>query len=293
MKNKRGLESGGLPARVAGYLRSVRAAGLDPAAFGMPVPEDAPEDFGEELLNAIDPDHWFAFDGTRWRIENGVGRLTITGVMDAWWSSFRPAQLVAQIEEADISAIRINVASPGGVLSDVKPVYEAIRARHREDGVTVEAEGRSLVASAAVLMLLAADPVNRRVTAGTTMLIHPPWTWFLCGGGADDIRERAEEVAVMLEAELEVLGALYDQRIPDADKATIMEWLSNESVFTSSEAVEFGLVPEIVDDSPADDDSSSPAGDGPDSPSPGPSNHPENSAHIRIAAADHLRFLRR
>ena len=111
--------------------------------------------------------------------------VRVQGPLDDWFG-FDVRALISDLDEAAPQSIHLLIESPGGFLSDGLALYNDLRARARS-GVTVTAEARGVVASAAVLPFLAAE--TRTMTTGTELMVHNPWSLLLLAGTADDIED--------------------------------------------------------------------------------------------------------
>ena len=120
--------------------------------------------------------------------------VRVQGPLDAWFG-FDVRALIADLDDADPQSIHLLIESPGGFLSDGLALYNDLRGRAR-NGVTVTAEARGVVASAAVLPFLAAE--TRTMTTGTELMVHNPFSLLLLAGTADMVESRAAQVVAGL-----------------------------------------------------------------------------------------------
>jgi len=133
--------------------------------------------------------------------------------------------------EGDV-VIRVN--SPGGSVFDGIAMYNTIK--EHKGKVTVKIDG--LAASAASFIPLAADEVH--INDGAFIMIHEAWT--VCCGNADDF---VKEAALLEKIDGEIAG-FYATRTGKTE-GEIREYLSDETWFTATEALEFGLVDKIIE----------------------------------------------
>lgn len=160
--------------------------------------------------------------------------VTIMGSIgwDVWADEFVP-------RFAAIKADRINVLinSPGGDVFDGVAIHDAIR-RHPAE-VTTMATG--MAASAASYILQAG--ARRIATPASTVMIHDALA--LTIGNAADHRATAD----ILDKISGQIAGIYAARSGVGDAASWREQMLAESWFTAQEALDAGLVDEVVDPS--------------------------------------------
>ena len=173
--------------------------------------------------------------------------VRVQGPLDAWFG-FDVRELITDLDAADPQSIHLLIESPGGFLSDGVALYNDLRARARS-GVTVTAEARGVVASAAVLPFLAAE--TRTMTTGTELMVHNPWSLLLLmAGTADDIEDTVTKVVAGLRSgEKTYRDVLVERTGASRQKATT--WLKDETWFAPEEAVAAGFATAVVEDTAA------------------------------------------
>ena len=181
---------------------------------------------------------------------DGAGAVTvrIQGPLDWFWG-FDYRALIEQLDEAEPTSVHLLIESPGGFLSDGLALYVDLRARARE-GVTVTAEARGVVASAAVLPFLATD--ERTMSTGTELMMHDPWSWVFELGTADEIESQVGKTIKGLRAGEKTLREVVMERTGKS-RQQVSPWLSDETWFTPAEAVEAGLATGIAEDTEQDE----------------------------------------
>ena len=172
--------------------------------------------------------------------------VRVQGPLDTWFG-FDVRALIRDLDEAAPQSIHLLIESPGGFLSDGLALYNDLRARAR-NGVTVTAEARGVVASAAVLPFLAAD--TRTMTTGTELMVHNPWSVVLLAGSADDIEaEIAKVVAGLRSAEKTYRDVLVERT--GASRQKVTTWLKDDTWFAPEEAVAGGFATAVSKDTAA------------------------------------------
>ena len=200
-------------------------------------------------LRCLDPDAAEAPPITALATDGDDARaltVRVQGPIDAWFG-FDVRALIADLDEADPQSIHLLIESPGGFLSDGLALYNDLRARARS-GVTVTAEARGVVASAAVLPFLAAD--TRTMTTGTALMIHNPWSLLLLAGPADDIEDTVTKVVGGLRsAEKTNRDVLVERTGASRQKVTM--WLKEDTWFAPEDAVAAGFATAVMADTVA------------------------------------------
>ena len=118
--------------------------------------------------------------------DNGVLTIRLDGPMDPWFG-VSSSEIIAQMDDSDAETINLLINSPGGILTEGMSLYADLRARQNE-GVTVNAEARGLVASAAILPFIAAD--TRTMGEGSMLMVHEPWGMVFAVGSAAEIKAK-------------------------------------------------------------------------------------------------------
>lgn len=129
-------------------------------------------------------------------------------------------------------ALRIN--SPGGSVSDALAIYDALR--NHKGTVTARVDG--LAASAATLIMLAADEVVMAKHA--LLMVHDPWA--MAVGTAGDMRK----MGTTLDKHRVEMVALYSERTGKS-RAVIEDVMAAETWMNAEEAVEAGFATRVDD----------------------------------------------
>ena len=145
------------------------------------------------------------------------------------------AQLLFLDHQDSEKSIKIFINSPGGSVYDGFAIYDMIRfIRPR-----VKIISAGLSASAATVILLAADKEDRLALPNSRIMIHQPSMRFQ--GVAEDVRRTAEEVVKIKkkinEMYADETGQPLEKVVEDTDRDY---WMSPD------EAVEYGLISRVV-----------------------------------------------
>lgn len=132
-------------------------------------------------------------------------------------------------------AIDLRISSEGGAVFDARAIYTMLT-QHRAD-ITVYVDGYA--ASAASLIAMAGDKIV--MAEGGFIMIHEARAYV--GGTANQMRELAD----VLEQINETMVSTYSARTGQpADK--IKEWMTAETWFNGTDALDAGFVDEIMHD---------------------------------------------
>ena len=163
--------------------------------------------------------------------------LRLNGPIDPFFG-FDVDEVIEKLDQANPQSIHLKISSPGGFLDSANTLYADLRQRVR-DGVTLTTEGIGLVASAAVMLLLAGE---RRIAAEETIVgVHAP---------------RVVVVGVLTKGSLKELNSglnfwikqisqYYISRTGQ-DAAQVAEWLDveHDTQMTAAEAFGYGFLTE-------------------------------------------------
>lgn len=152
-----------------------------------------------------------------------------------YWG-IQAADFIRQLAELTASTINVRINSPGGGVFEGIAIYNAIRQHSAHIIVHVDA----LAASIASLIAMAGDEV--KIAKNAYLMIHEPWT--ITMGNASQLRRDADLLDKFGDT---ILGAYVAQSGQDAEE--IRQLMRDESWVNADEALELGLVDEVVDTS--------------------------------------------
>jgi ATP-dependent Clp endopeptidase proteolytic subunit ClpP len=151
---------------------------------------------------------------------------------DFWGEGVSAKRFVKELADITASQIYMHINSPGGSVWDGQAIYNAVK-RHPAN-VTTYVDG--LAASIASVIALAGNQVVMAENA--LMMIHDPWAMTI--GTADEMRASAD----VLDKVGETIRAVYERRT-GKDSAEIKSAMIEETWYTASEAVEYGLADQV------------------------------------------------
>jgi ATP-dependent Clp protease, protease subunit len=145
-----------------------------------------------------------------------------------------------EINNAKGKELNLVISSGGGSVTEGMAIADLI-ANYPEE---TTATGIGLVASIATVVLLSADKV--KMTENAFMMIHRPWSYTM--GNAAELEATAELLDKMEAKLLDIYTASVIKRKGSQDNLEnkITEMMAAETWLTAQEALEFGLIDEIV-----------------------------------------------
>ena len=171
--------------------------------------------------------------------------VRVQGPLDAWFG-FDVRALIADLDAADPQSIHLLIESPGGFLSDGLALYNDLRGRVKA-GVTVTAEARGVVASAAVLPFLAAN--TRTMATGTELMVHNPMSLLIAFGTSAELTPSVKKVFAGLRSAEQTYRDVLVERTGTA-RTQMANWLDAQTWFSPEEALAGGFATTITDAAP-------------------------------------------
>ena len=171
--------------------------------------------------------------------------VRVQGPLDDWFG-FDVRALITDLDEADPQSIHLLIESPGGFLSDGLALYNDLRGRVKA-GVTVTAEARGVVASAAVLPFLAAN--TRTMATGTELMVHNPMSLLIAFGTSAELDPYAKKVFAGLRSAEQTYRDVLVERTGTA-RTQMANWLDAQTWFSPEEALAGGFATTITDAAP-------------------------------------------
>jgi ATP-dependent Clp protease protease subunit len=161
--------------------------------------------------------------------------IFLTGAITSDVASSIVAQLCFLAHDDPETDIRLYINSPGGLISAGMAIYDTMR--FVEPDVSTLCIGQA--ASMGALLLAAGAPGKRSALPNSRMMIHQPLSGY--DGQASDIEIHAREV-LRLKANLQIILAQHTGQ----DEATIARDTDRDKFMSASDAVEYGLIDEII-----------------------------------------------
>ena len=131
--------------------------------------------------------------------------------------------------------ISIYINSPGGSITALTAIYDCLQFIRPE--IMTACLGQA--ASAAAVLLGAGTPGKRLALPNSRILLHQPYSEG--GGSGSDIEIQAREI-LRMRALLETMISQHTGRTPEQVK----EDIERDKILTAEEAVEYGLVDEVI-----------------------------------------------
>ena len=149
-----------------------------------------------------------------------------------WYGGVAPESFVKAVRGIDVGTIHLRINSPGGSVFAARAMEQALR--DHKARIVVHIDG--VAASAATFIAMAGDEIV--MNKGAMFMIHKAWTW--TAGNADDLEK---EAALLTKIDGTMAQTYADRTGKDVE--TITGWMSDETWFTSDEAVEYGFADRI------------------------------------------------
>lgn len=169
--------------------------------------------------------------------------IFLTGGVNDYVSSLVCAQLLFLESENPSKDIAFYINSPGGIVSSGLAIYDTMR--YIRPNVSTVCIGQA--ASMGSLLLCAGTKGKRYALPNSRVMVHQPSGG--AQGQATDIEIQAREILKLRER----LNEIYVEHTGQ-DLKTIEEALERDRFMDPQEALEFGLIDEVVAERPSADD---------------------------------------
>lgn len=173
---------------------------------------------------------------------NNEAEINIYGeiVSSGWeWEADTSAHTFQQDLSAlgEVNVINLHINSPGGSVFEGIAIYQML-VQHKAK-VVVHIDG--LAASIASVIAMAGDVI--KMPNNAMLMVHNPWTY--CVGNANDLRKQADDLdKISLSMKESYLNKTKDKLSEDKLK----ELLDNETWLSASEAIQYGLADELLEE---------------------------------------------
>lgn len=152
-------------------------------------------------------------------------------IIDAWWgiSAEQVGKTLAEFGGADVD---IYLNTPGGDVFEGRAIQTNLK--RYAGNVTVHMDG--LVASAGTTVALGGD--KRIISQGARFMIHNSWTL-----GFGDKNDLQKTVDLLSRIDEDIAGDYA--AVTGEDRATITQWMDDETWFSAQQALDHGFAHEI------------------------------------------------
>ena len=179
--------------------------------------------------------------------------IFVTGGIDDYISSLVCAQLLYLESENPKKEIAFYINSPGGIVTSGLAIYDTMQ--YVRPAISTVCIGQA--ASMGSLLLAAGAPGQRFALPNSRIMVHQPSGG--AQGQATDIEIQAREI-LALRARLNNIYVKHTgQELKDIETA-----VERDNFLSPQEAVEFGLIDEVVTKRPVEDDGGDQGGNGDD-----------------------------
>lgn len=193
-------------------------------------------------LRALDSRGWYRIDNAK---RETTGEAEILIYDEIGWLGVTAEDFVKDLQAMEADNITVRINSPGGSFFGGTAIYNALRLHPAKVTTVVD----SLAASAASIVVQGGD--KRLMVQHSTTMIHNAMG--IAIGSAEDM----EEYAALLRKTSETIADIYAER-SGKPRSMYVAMMNAETWFDPNEAVEAGLVDEVLiperktDDEPED-----------------------------------------
>ena len=192
-------------------------------------------------------------DDSKWEYESVDGhvKIFIEGPIDSWFGVDAPAIVRKLRTEEEIKSIHMDLASPGGFVSEALTLYHELKAQQRT-GVPITTESRGVVASAATDLFVTGS--TRIATQHSMFMVHAPWAFAILIGNKWDMKRGYKKIMTSFDVFTQNGIDILADNIEGLEKSTVEGWFKQgDKWFNETQALEQGLATEVADQ-PASDD---------------------------------------
>jgi ATP-dependent Clp protease protease subunit len=184
--------------------------------------------------------------------------IFVTGGIDDYIASLVCAQLLYLESENPKKEIAFYINSPGGIVTSGLAIYDTMQ--YVRPSVSTVCIGQA--ASMGSLLLAAGAPGQRFALPNSRIMVHQP------SGG---VQGQATDIEIQAREILALRGRLNNIYVEHTGKELkdIEEAVERDNFLSPAEAVEFGLIDEVVTKRPVEDDDGDLSGNGDDGESDG------------------------
>lgn len=165
------------------------------------------------------------------KAEDDTTVITLYGVIGTWYDDISAEDVVAILDEIDTPNITIRLNSPGGEADQGISIYNRIKDHPAKVKIIVD----GMAASAGGIICMAADELV--MNTGSLFMMHEALTFFF--GNKTDVSKKMEVLEKLDQAQADIFMTKAN-----VSREEIMTLLENETWFTASELVDFGLATE-------------------------------------------------
>lgn len=172
------------------------------------------------------------------KTEDNTTVITLYGVIGSWHDDISANMVVAMLDEVDTPNITIRLNSPGGEADQGISIYNRIKDHPAKVKIIVD----GMAASAGGIICMAADELV--MNTGSLFMMHEALTFFF--GNKNDVSKEMVVLEKLDEAQADIFMTKAN-----VSREEIMTLLENETWFTASELVDFGLATATEDVEPS------------------------------------------
>lgn len=171
-------------------------------------------------------------------------------ISDEFWGGFGMNEMRKDLETA--KDVKLVINSPGGSVTEGFAIADLLRL-HKNKGNTVEMIGTGIVASIATMVFLSGTKGKRYLTKNAFFMIHNATG--SVEGDDEELLQQAKVIKDMKELIADNYVAIIAENSKlinnsiEETKQQVLQWMKQETWFSSKAALEVGLIDGIVEDS--------------------------------------------
>jgi ATP-dependent Clp protease, protease subunit len=179
-------------------------------------------------------------------LDEDSAKLIIYGdIGESWWGDYITASDVERVlKELTTNTLHVHINSYGGDVFEGIAIYNLLK--NHKAKIVIHIDG--VAASAASLIAMAGDDIISGT--GAMIMVHEAWTYAY--GNKTDIQKVLNSLIGIDKSIVDIYMTRFT-----GERSEMETFVRNETWFTSDEALEFGLVDKVTNDTQDDDETDS------------------------------------
>ncbi|WP_346207621.1 head maturation protease, ClpP-related [Caldifermentibacillus hisashii] len=176
-------------------------------------------------------------------LDEDSAKLIIYGdIGESWWGDYITASDVERVlKDLTTNTLHVHINSYGGDVFEGIAIYNLLK--NHKAKVVIHIDG--VAASAASLIAMAGDDIISGT--GAMIMVHEAWTYAY--GNKTDIQKVLNSLIGIDKSIVDIYMTRFT-----GNRSEMETFVRNETWFTSDEALEFGLVDKVTNDTQDDDE---------------------------------------
>lgn len=179
-------------------------------------------------------------------LDEDSAKLIIYGdIGESWWGDYITASDVERVlKDLTTNTLHVHINSYGGDVFEGIAIYNLLK--NHKAKIVIHIDG--VAASAASLIAMAGDDIISGT--GAMIMVHEAWTYAY--GNKTDIQKVLNSLIGIDKSIVDIYMTRFT-----GERSEMETFVRNETWFTSDEALEFGLVDKVTNDTQDDDETDS------------------------------------